>query len=149
MKEKKTNDFAELLDEFTAFTRNYCGNARKVAPDPGLKRMVDIYEVAAVTTVDNLAVSFRQQYKDLSPDQRAELDSRMDRSGAVEMLRQANQFIGPNSGPLIAVKAATQIIPKIKKLLRENMNIEEGGWTDWGMKWLDVIIDNINALLPG
>lgn len=145
---QRRGEFASLLDDFAEFGDRYCANVKRVV-SPDLHQMIDIYQEGLSGAMDGLREVLTEEYEQLPIDARKQVDRDVHLSGATGMLRKANGTIGGESGPLMVVKAVSKLFPKIKKLIRDWIGVEQGSTTDKVLNFIDTIIENIDALVPG
>ena len=142
------DEFKNLVGKFSELGSNYCANAKKVTSDLEARKILDIYEAGLSGAMSGVSEMLNSQYDDLGDDSKADVDKFVEASGVLPMINLANQTIGPNSlGTVAAVGAAAELFPKIKSIIRNLIDIEEGSWTDKGLNWIDKIVDNIPKLL--
>lgn len=142
------DEFKMLMQGFTTLSTNYCANARKVITDHESRKLIDIYETGLTGAVKGLNEVISAQYNGLSDEARKAVDELTRLSGVVPMLDLANKTIGANSlQTVVAVAGAAELFPKVKKIIRDLFDIEEGGNVDKLLNWIDTIIENIPKLL--
>jgi hypothetical protein len=142
------DEFKTLTEGFTTLGSNYCANAKKVVTDIEARKVIEIYEAGLAGAMTGLNEMLNKQYQSLSDDGKVAVDEFTRQSGVLPMLEAANRVIGPDSlASIAAVGAAAELFPKIKSILRGLLDIEEGGWTDKILDWIDTIIENIPKLL--
>ncbi|WP_124328517.1 hypothetical protein [Desulfonema ishimotonii] len=142
------DEFKTLMEGFTALGGNYCANARKVITDLESRKIIDIYETGLSGAMSGLGETVGVQYDALSDESKKAVDGFIRLSGALPMVEAANKTIGANSlQSVAAVTGAVELFPKIKKIIRQVLDIEKGGTVDKLLDWIDTIIENIPKLL--
>jgi hypothetical protein len=141
-------EFLTVLRDFSEFGERYCANVKRVI-STDLHPVIDIYQEGLSGAMSGLTEVLTEEYESLAPDSKEQVNREVRTSGALPMLRKANGTIGAESGPLAAVKAISKFFPKIKKLIRGWIGVDEGSITDKILNGIDTIIENIDALVPG
>jgi hypothetical protein len=140
------DEFLTLLDEYTQLGANYCTNVKKLAPDTDYHKLLSIYESGLNGCLSGISTALTQQYSGLTNEEKASLNQTVQLSGALAMLKTANEKIGAHSvSGIIVAKLALNILIKIERLLLKLYPQAGGVLTLFGFK--DTIIQNIRDVL--
>jgi len=146
-------ELSTLLSEFPKLGANFCKNAKKLSPSSEVRKILDIYEAGLNASLAGLSTCLREQYDTLTSDQKKGFDRMVALSGALPMLKKANEIIGEHSiADREVLVTASGIFEKIKEIIRDILEyiIGPGEITELIkrlLKWIDMIIENITGAI--